>query len=232
MDDGHERFMRESDALTWRMESDPILRSTIVSVAWLAGTPDWAAIVDRLDRGTRVVPSFRMVLVEPPARLATPRWVPSPDFDLSWHLRRVDAPSPHTPDTVMELARVASMAAFDPAHPLWEFTLVDNLVGGRAALLMKVHHALTDGIGGMELAPLLFDVEQAPAPPADPQAVTPGEHLTTADLVRESVAHQAGRLARLAGHQATGAPPAALRAARHPLRTAGDILATAASGGR
>lgn len=229
MVDAREIFMRESDALTWRMEKDPVLRSTIVSIAWLAGTPDWDHMVERLDRATRAVPSFRKVVVEPPGRLAAPRWLAAPDFDLSWHVRRIDAPAPHTPDTVMELARTAAMTAFDPARPLWEFTLIENLAGGRAALLMKVHHALTDGVGGMEMAPLLFDMEQGAAPPADLPAAEHGERLSRADLVRESLAHQAARLARLAGHQTRTAPSAALRTVRHPLRTAADVLATAGS---
>lgn len=229
MAERREQFMRESDALTWRMEGDPGLRSTIVSIAWLDRMPQWDHMVERLDRATRIVPSFRMVVVEPPARLATPRWAPAPDFDLAWHVRRIDAPAPHTAATVIELARTAAMTAFDPAHPLWEFTVVGNLVGGRAALLMKVHHALTDGIGGMELAPLLFDMEQVPAGAVGEPGEVPQGQLTPADLVRQSVAHQAGRLARLVRDQAAAAPSATLRAARHPVRTAGDVLATAGS---
>ncbi|HEX6425194.1 MAG TPA: wax ester/triacylglycerol synthase domain-containing protein [Acidimicrobiales bacterium] len=228
MADRREQFMRESDALTWRMEGDPGLRSTIVSIAWLDGMPDWDHMVERLERATRLVPSFRMVVVEPPARLATPRWAPAPDFDLGWHIRRVDAPPPHTAATVVDLARTAAMTAFDPAHPLWEFTLVGNLAGGRAALLLKVHHALTDGIGGMELAPLLFDMDQVPQPVGEPDEVPDGQ-LTSADLVRESVTHQAGRLARLVRDQVAAAPSASVRAARHPMRTARDVLATAGS---
>jgi diacylglycerol O-acyltransferase / wax synthase len=229
VDDRRELFMRESDAFTWRMEADPQLRSTIVTVAWLAAAPDWDRLVDRVDRATRLAPSFRMVVVEPPARLATPRWTTSPDFDLSWHVRRIDAPAPHTAATVVELARTAAMTSFDPARPLWELTLVEKLEGGRAALLMKVHHALTDGIGGMQLAPLLFDLDAgAPPPPGEPGQIS-GDHLTSGDLVRQSAAHQAGRLGRFVGHQAAAAPGAALRAARHPVRTMGDIVATAGS---
>ena len=234
MDDRHEVFMRESDAFTWRMEGDPGLRSTIVSIAWLAESPDWDLVVDRLERATRAAPSFRMVVVEPPVRLAPPRWVLTPEFDLSWHLRRVEAPAPRTADTVVELARTAAMTAFDPAHPLWEFTLVEHLTGGRAAFVMKVHHALTDGIGGMELAPLLFDLEPGAAPPGDGDgpAAPAGENLGPADLVWQGVAHQWGRLFRFARHGAAASVPAALRAARHPVRTAGDVLATAGSIGR
>ncbi|HEX6419400.1 MAG TPA: wax ester/triacylglycerol synthase domain-containing protein [Acidimicrobiales bacterium] len=228
--------MRESDALTWRMEADPVLRSTIVSVAWLDGAPDWDRLLERLDRATRSASSFRMVVVEPPARLATPRWVPAPAFDLSWHLRRVDAPEPRTAATVVDMARTAAMTAFDPARPLWEFTVVGNLVGGRAALVMKVHHALTDGVGGMELAPLLFDMDAAAgsidAMPADRAGEPSGERVGGLGLVRESLAHQAGRVLRTARNAAAAAPAAAVRAARHPAGAAGDVIATAASIGR
>lgn len=155
-------FMRDIDAFTWYMERDPLLRSTVVAVAWLAASPDWDVLVARLDQASRVVPSLRQRVLEPPARLSTPRWTVDDRFDLSWHLRRMDAPHPRTPDTVVAFARNAAMTAFDRSYPLWEFTLVERLDGGRAALVMKVHHALTDGVGAMQLAPLLFDVDAAP----------------------------------------------------------------------
>jgi WS/DGAT/MGAT family acyltransferase len=232
MDDGRETFMRDTDAFTWRMEGDPGLRSTIVSVAWLKSSPDWDVIVRRMEQGTRAVPTFRMVVVEPPARLASPRWVVSPEFDLSWHLRRMDAPAPHTPATVVEFARTAAMTEFDPAYPLWEFTLVENLVGGRAALVMKVHHALTDGVGGMELAPLLFDLEPDADPPVDDLPEPPGERISGPGLVAQSLIRQAGRAAGAVGQALTGAVPWVVRAARNPLRAAGDVGAMAASIGR
>ena len=61
------------------------------------------------------------------------------------------------------------MTGFDPSHPLWEFTLVEHLRGGRAALVMKLHHSLTDGLGGMQLALLLYDDggHWAPVPEVD-----------------------------------------------------------------
>src|SRR5271167_4482130 len=95
-----DEFMRETDAFSWYMERDPTLRATIVAVAFLDRSPDWDTLVDRLERATRLVPISRQRPVEPPGRLATPRWTLDPDFDLSWHLRRVGSPPPHTPDTV------------------------------------------------------------------------------------------------------------------------------------
>ncbi|HVN49868.1 MAG TPA: wax ester/triacylglycerol synthase domain-containing protein [Acidimicrobiales bacterium] len=151
--------VRQSDAFTWNMERDPLLRSTIVAVATFDRAPDWDQLVDRMDRASRLAPNFRRRLVPSPLRLAPPRFVPAPDFDLEWHVRRITAPPPHTFATVLEFARNAGMAAFDPARPLWECTLVDGLEDGGAAVVLKVHHSLTDGIGGIQLTRHLVDLE-------------------------------------------------------------------------
>jgi WS/DGAT/MGAT family acyltransferase len=228
-------FMRDSDAFSWYMERDPALRSTIVAVAWLDRLPRWEAIVDRIERATRAIPLFRMRPVEPPARLSTPRWTVDDGFDLDWHLRRVDAPAPRTPASVVDLAAVAATTAFDPAHPLWEFTLVGRLQQGRAALLMKLHHSLTDGIGGMELALRLFDCDVAasrrlPREPMPPAPAADGVHGLR--LVRDSLGHDWGRIVQTVGQELRSGPAAAVHAARHPLRTAADVAGTVRSIGR
>ena len=217
-------FMRESDAFSWYMESDPALRATIVAVAWFDQPPDWDIFVDRLERATRLVPIFRQRPVEPPGRLATPRWTLDPDFDLSRHLRRVGSPPPHTPDTVLEMARLAAMSGFDTAHPVWEFTLVEGLSGGGAAVIMKLHHSLTDGIGGMQLLLALFDSESDPAvqgafpdPPAEPVE-------GTTELITASILYAGRRILALAQRQASAVLPALWRAGRHPLRNTMDAL--------
>ncbi len=154
MDERVDVHMRDSDAFSWYMEKDPLLRSTVVSVVILDSSPDWDVLPDRLERATRRSPGFRHRVVMPPLRLATPRWVVDPDFDLSWHVRRFEAPPPKTLATVLEFARKTGMAGFDRDRPLWEFTFIEGLEGGQTALVMKLHHALTDGVGGMELARL------------------------------------------------------------------------------
>jgi diacylglycerol O-acyltransferase / wax synthase len=231
-------FMRDSDAFSWYMERDPVLRSTVVAVAWLERSPDWDTFVAKLDAATRQVPFFRQRVHEPPARISTPRWIHDNSFDLMWHLRRVDSPVPHTPDTVLALARIAAMTAFDRARPLWEFTLVEHLKDDRAALIMKVHHSLTDGLGGMQLALLLFDVDPSVAA-LDSDPTMPGEEanqeergLRTGSVVSASLARNWERLAGLMGHAATSAVPSAARAARHPLASANTIVETVKSIGR
>ena len=154
-------FMRNSDAFTWAMESDPRLRSTVVTVILLDRSPDWDEVRNRFGLVCAKVPMLRQrVVASPPP--APPRWEFDPDFDLDFHLRRVIAPPPATFDTVLEMARVAAMEDFDRARPLWEATLIDGLVDGGAAVVLKFHHALTDGVGGIQIGMILFDLSEVP----------------------------------------------------------------------
>ncbi len=153
-------------------------------------------------------------------------------FDLGWHLRRVDAPAPHGRDEVLALAALAAMTAFDHTRPLWEFTLVGGLDGGGAALIMKMHHSLTDGVGGVQLALALFDVgaEQAVGGPL-PDAPA-GEEIAGRRLMTQVVADRAARLRAGLLQAARRAPGATASVVRHPLGTGGDVIETARSIGR
>ncbi len=229
-------FMRPSDAFAWYMERDPDLRSTVVAIAWLEVPPDWDDLTARLERATRRIPSFRQRPVEVPGRLATPRWSTVPHFDVTWHLRRVETPAPHGRDEVLRLAALAAMTAFDPARPLWEFTLVEGLTGdaATAALIMKMHHSLADGIGGVQLAVELFDTEADP----DPRAAGPlppaprGEQVGARRLLLQAMVDRTTRLCGRTGRAVRSAPGAAARLACHPLGTGTDLLDTARSIGR
>lgn len=210
-------MVREADAFTLRMEDDPLLRSTIVAVVVLDATPDWGTLVSRVERATRLTPAFRSVLAAPPLRLGPLRWIPDHDFDLGWHLRRVAAPSPHDLDTVVELARTAGMTAFDPARALWEFTLVEGLTDGRAALVMKVHHALTDGIGGIELAQHVVDLQREPADLGPLPDEPPHHRVSPARLALDSVGDNLTRSLALAGDRLRRLPADLLGLARDPV---------------
>jgi len=206
--------VRETDAFAFRMERDPLLRSTITAVFLLDRAPDWDRLVERVERATRVAPTFRARLEPSPVALAAPRWVLDPDFDPAWHLRRVAAPRPRTLETVLELARVSAMAAFDPARPLWELTLVEGLEGGQAALLLKVHHALTDGVGGLALAEHVVDRSRRPA---DLGPLPPLPEPDDDGGLVGAVADGVGRWARVATGAAAVAPRALGRALRDPV---------------
>ena len=110
--------LSDADAFTLHCESDPLLRSTIVAVALLDRPPRWDRLVETVERATRLEPNFRRRLVPGVGPLVPARWTDDPDFDLTWHLRRIGAPEPRTIDAVLEFARIAGMTAFDPARPV------------------------------------------------------------------------------------------------------------------
>jgi diacylglycerol O-acyltransferase / wax synthase len=224
-----ELHMAQSDLFAWNMEDDPLLRSTIVAVATLDRSPDWDRLVDMMERGTRVVPSFRQKVVMPPLRMSPPRWVIDPDFDLSWHLRRMTAPAPGDLDAVLEFARTTGMQSFDRARPLWEFTLLDGLEGGGAAFVMKIHHSLTDGIGGMQIAAEIVDfVREGTDRGPMPDCPEP-ESMGVLGSVGDALAYNCALGMEVVRHGAAAAVPSFRRAVSDPLGVAWRTARTAAS---
>jgi WS/DGAT/MGAT family acyltransferase len=202
------------------MEADPMLRSTVASVVVLDRQPDVDRLLERAERACRITPGFRHKVVQAPLRLANPRWVVDEDFDLAFHARRIAAPAPGSLTDVFDYTCQTAMAGFDRDRALWEFTLVEGLDGGRAALVMKMHHALTDGIGGMEMAQNLFDLEAA-APDLGPMPPVPGpERLSCAGLVRDALGHNITRATGIA----RGIVPAAFKDGVHALRHPGAAM--------
>lgn len=171
-----ETHMSQSDLFSWNMERDPALRSTIVSVLLLDAEPDWDRLVRTIDRGTRLVPRLRERLVRVPFGLAPPKWAPDPDFDLLWHVRRAALPQPATLSAVVDFARTEAMTAFDPVRPLWRSTVLTGLDGGGCAVVLTVHHSLTDGIGGIRIATEMLDVDRAGTDRADAGAARRQHH--------------------------------------------------------
>ncbi|WP_084510247.1 wax ester/triacylglycerol synthase domain-containing protein [Nocardia lijiangensis] len=217
--------MSQSDLFSWNMERDPVLRSTIVSVMVLDTDPDWDRLVRTIDRGTRLVPRLRHRLVTAPLGLAPPRWALDPGFDLSWHLRRAALPKPADMSAVLEFARTEAMTAFDPARPLWRSTLLSGLAGARCALVMTLHHSLTDGIGGIQIATALLDVDRSETDPGQlPEPAADGDGALR-DIVEWN--WSVGSDLLRGGIRATR--QTARRVLAHPARTVRDGAALATS---
>jgi len=166
----HER-MSDTEAIMWAVEKDPALRSDFVNVTLLDGPPDMARLRTKVEEGIEGLPRLRQRVVSPPLRMAPPEWVDDPSFDLDYHVRRVAVPTPGSTRQLLDLAATLAATPFDRARPLWEFTVVEGLEGGRAALLQRVHHTIIDGVGGVRFSMMLLDIERHPAaPPVDASA--------------------------------------------------------------
>lgn len=143
----YEEWMSDADALMWHIERDPLLRSTVLSVWLLDSAPDQERFAATLERTIRHVPRLRQRVVEDPLGVAPPRWEPDPFFDLSYHIRRVRVPGGGTTRELLDMAAPVAMQAFDKDRPLWEFHCVEGLEAGRFGVILKLHHAVTDGVG-------------------------------------------------------------------------------------
>ena len=217
-----EKRMLHSDAFAWYMEDDPVLRSTVVAIVRMDRSPDWDRLRERIDRLTKLAPVLRMRVQVPPLRIGPPRWSVDEAFDLDYHLRRIRVRDGGSWPEVLEFARTAAMSDFDRARPLWEFTLLEGMADGGSALVTKLHHSLTDGIGGVQLAALVVDPgPESPKlepPPRAPQ----GHSLSTIELAARSVTDEAAEFSAAAARMIRSAPGNLAHAVRHPREAAQD----------
>lgn len=236
-------YLSQNDTIMWTVEDDPLLRSTIVAVVLLDRVPDWSDVVARVDHASRMVPELREKVVAVPGHPGLLRWVPEPDLDLAYHLRRMAAPAPGRLTDVLELARSFAAAGFDRSKPLWEFTLVEDVLRWRdgvevadgAALIMKTHHVVTDGVGAVQLASHLFDLSpDAPVVPAAAAAgwAVPDHGVGTVEVVRDALGRDVHELATALRRALPALVPTVLRTLRDPLHAAVETFETAASIGR
>ena len=114
-----------------------------------------------------LVPRYRQKLATPPLETGRPLWVDDPSFNLEYHVRHTALPAPGSEEQLFLLTSRIASQQLDRAKPLWESWLVEGLDDGRFALIFKTHHSLVDGVSGVDLATVLFDLEREPQPPAE-----------------------------------------------------------------
>ncbi len=203
--------MSDNDALMWNIEKDPLLRSTIAVVWLLDRAPDRARFEEKIERATRTIPRLRQHVVSNPASIAPPRWETDPDFNLRYHLRWLRAPrsrdiGPRSDvrgelRDVLDFTAPVVMSGFDRARPLWELFVLEDMAQGRAAVLMKLHHSLSDGVGLVRMTEAMVERkpepgrDRGPLPPLPETApMTQGERFV--DALGHEWRRQLGRMQR------------------------------------
>ena len=129
--------------------------------------PAFEDFLDHVRGRLHLVPRYRQKLATPPLETGRPLWVDDPDFTLEYHVRHTALPSPGSEEQLFLLTSRIASQQLDRSKPLWEHWLVEGLDGDRFALISKTHHALVDGIAGVDLASVLFDLEREPEGPPD-----------------------------------------------------------------
>jgi len=163
--------MNDAEAIMWAVESDPFLRSDFMNLMLLDARPDPRHLRAAIGRVIGAYAPLRQRVVRPPLGLAPPTWADDTDFDLDYHIRRLAVPAPGTHRQLLDLAAAVAAPPLDRSRPLWELTVVEGLEGGGAAVLQRVHHSLTDGMGGMKLLRTLL--ERTPGGPGGPVVPNP-----------------------------------------------------------
>jgi len=129
--------------------------------------PPYDDLLEAIDHRLGLVPRYRQRLAFVPFSQGRPKWVDDPHLNLRYHVRATALPAPGSEDQLKELAGRVFSQQLDRDKPLWEIWLVDGLEGDRFAVLSKTHHALVDGISGVDIMSILFDTSPEPAIPPD-----------------------------------------------------------------
>jgi diacylglycerol O-acyltransferase / wax synthase len=153
-----------------------------------AETSSFARFLALIRSRLHLVPRYRQKLVTPPLGLGKPVWVDDPDFDLSYHVRHAALPAPGTIKQLTEYSARILSRPLDRDRPLWETYVIEGLEEGRFAILSKTHHAMIDGMAGMDIATVMLDVEaDASAEVPEPTPWSPAATPSSTDLAREAV---------------------------------------------
>ena len=161
-----DRRMTDAEGLMWRLEKDPYLSSTFGTVSLLDRPPDFDRLKARMERATWVIPRLRWRVHPAAVSLWAPTWADDPDFDIDVHVRRIALPSPGSMRQLLDTATLITLDPFERTRPLWQFVVVEGFRGGKAALVSKMHHTITDGEGGVQMSLQYLDFQRdAPDPP-------------------------------------------------------------------
>ena len=132
-------------------QEGPVSHMHIGAMTVLEGpAPSLELFLDTIRERLHLVPRYRQKLSVPPAESGRPVWVDDPGFNLEFHIRQSALPKPGSEDQLMRLVSRIFSQQLDRSKPLWEMWLIEGVVEGRWALISKTHHAMIDGISGME----------------------------------------------------------------------------------
>jgi diacylglycerol O-acyltransferase len=183
----------------------------------IPGRPGLGGLFQTIEERLAEVPRYRQRAIGVPLGLGQPVWADDPDFDLSYHLRRAALPAPGGTKELLDYVARIHARPLDRRRPLWEVYVIERLRDGRMAMYSKIHHAMIDGISGVDLATILLDLDPrgrrpAVTAPFQPPPLPGGPQLV-ADTLRDGL---------------FGATRALAGAASRPCAVPGDVLGAVA----
>ena len=193
--------------------------------------PAYEEFRDHIASRLHLVPRFRQKLRFVPFGQGRPVWVDDPNLNLDYHIRHTALPPPGSEEQLRTLAARIFSQRLDRSKPVWEIWLVDGVEGGRFAIVAKTHHCLVDGVSGVDITTVLFDLDREPEPPGPPESWLPDPEPSDAQLLAEALIERGTSPAEIArGVRAlVRAPRQVAGAAIEGLGAAGAIARTGLS---
>lgn len=155
----YDETMSSSDALIWHIEQDPHLRSTVMSVWFLERPPSQDRMRATVERMVTQLPRLRQRVIDGRPR---PRWIAADQFSIDHHYTYEELGGSAERADVLARAQAWVREPFDRSRPLWQLGIFSGLADGRGALVLKLHHAIADGVGLMLMLAALADLEPNP----------------------------------------------------------------------
>ena len=168
------------DALLLKGDEDPTTRAIMTSALVTDEAPDFDRLLAAFERASRAVPRMRERVSRPHVPWGSAHWVADDHFDVAHHVRQVGAPGDGTLGAVLAMASATATAPFDPARALWDALLVTGLEDGAAVVVVRLHHAIADGVRVIAMMAHLLDLEPHPARPDLPVLEQRGSSLARA----------------------------------------------------
>jgi diacylglycerol O-acyltransferase len=182
------------DASFLHLEDEAAHMHVAAVMTFEGSPPPHEEVVEGIRSRLHLVPRYRQKLAFVPLGQGRPRWVDDPHFNLNYHVRHTALPEPGTEDQLKRLAGRVFSQRLDRDKPLWEMWVVEGLDGGgRFAVLSKTHHALVDGVSGIDIMSILFDTKAEPdtQPPAEEKQWLPAPTPSGAQLLGEALYERA-----------------------------------------
>ena len=154
--------------------------------------PPYVDFREHIESRLHLVPRFRQKVRFVPFGQGRPVWVDDPHLNLSYHVRHTSLPEPGSEQQLRVLAARIFSQQLDRSKPLWEIWLVEGLKGDRFAIVGKTHHAMVDGVSGVDITTVLFDVEKDPAQtPIESENWVPQPEPNGPELLAEALVERA-----------------------------------------
>ena len=181
------------DSTFLHLEDNSTAHMHVASVMIFQGVaPGPQELVDHVLSRLHLVPRYRQRLAYVPLDQGRPVWVDDPYFNPRYHIRHTALPRPADDAALKRLAGRLFSQRLDRSKPLWEIWLVQRVTGNRFALIAKTHHALVDGISGVDITTVLFDTSPEPAGTSKPPTPWTAKPLPgSAKLLGEALVERA-----------------------------------------